>query len=319
MFAENGLLASPDKRKSPEGLPTTTADVVPGEASISSSATTPEYPIAEFPSSSLPHTMFPSRHSPMTSLRNIDAQPDSVMFAGVSANHMAALGTPSPSPPTHRAIGSAVKLEPLHMGTGLSSFPTLPPSPMSGFLGGVNATPAYAPMPPANRLLQLSLWAEGMPAVTFDADQISSAMAMPPFSLHDSPPSILFRIKISITSIGDIHSSPNLHGLHGAIILASRWTSSAKCVTKLYSGATCISQESAYVESLSSSQPQATTACALPESALSRCKWLEQGEMRCQRLYLVLLTIPSHHVFDTSLSSHCNKIRSRQNNSANSR
>ncbi|KAI0093627.1 hypothetical protein BDY19DRAFT_902388 [Irpex rosettiformis] len=294
LFAENGLLASPDRRHSPERLPTADAVSV-AEASISSSATTPEYPIADFSAATLPHPKFPNKHSPMTPLRNLDAQHDSSMFTGVPPNTMAALGTSSPSPSAHRTPGSAVKLEPLHMGAGLSSFPTLPPSPMSGYLGGVNTSSTYGTGVPSNtnRLLQLSLWAEGMSAVTFDVDQMSTAMAMmiPTPSLHDPPPSILFRIKISITSIGDIHSSPNLHGLHGAITLASRWTSSAKCVTKLYSGATCISQESGvFVESLPSPQPLNSShavVCALPESALSRCKWLDLAEDRITQQILI--------------------------------
>ncbi|KAI0818584.1 hypothetical protein BC629DRAFT_1462995 [Irpex lacteus] len=305
LFAENGLLASPDKRKSVERLPTT--DPAPGEASISSSASSPEYPMDDF-SATLSHTMFPNRHSPVTPSRNVDAPPESAMFSSVSGSALAALGTHSPSSSAHRTTGSSVKLEPLHMVAGLSSFPPLPPSPMSGYLGGVNTSSAYTSVRSSNRLQQLSLWAEGMSTVTFDVDQMSTAMAMPPPSPHDPPPSILFRIKISITSIEDIHSSPNLHGLHGAITLASRWTSSANCVTKLFSGAHCIGHE---------------IACALPESALSRCKWLRQGEIQVllQRLYLVSLTISSHHVPHLhSLPLHCNTLHSRrQDNSTDCR
>lgn len=323
MFAENGLLASPDKRKSVERLPTT--DPAPGEASISSSASSPEYPMADF-SATLSHTMFPNRHSPVTPSRNVDAPPESAMFSSVSGSALAALGTHSPSSSAHRTTGSSVKLEPLHMVAGLSSFPPLPPSPMSGYLGGVNTSSAYTSVRSSNRLQQLSLWAEGMSTVTFDVDQMSTAMAMPPPSPHDPPPSILFRIKISITSIEDIHSSPNLHGLHGAITLASRWTSSANCVTKLFSGAHCIGHESALIEPLPTPQPLDSSqpvACALPESALSRCKWLRQGEIQVllQRLYLVSLTISSHHVPHLhSLPLHCNTLHSRrQDNSTDCR
>ncbi|KAI0695906.1 hypothetical protein BC835DRAFT_919335 [Cytidiella melzeri] len=273
LFAENGLLASPDNHSGSEPLPT--ADNAALLPSTSSSASTPDYSMSDF-SASLPHHVaFSKGHSPVTSMGAIDA---STEFAGASVSTRVALGTPPSSPPPQQIQRAPVKLEPLHV--GLFSFPPLPPSPMSGFLGSASASPIFSSTHPTNRLLQLNLWAEGMTMVTFDVDQLSAAMAMPPLSPQDLPPSILFRIKISITSIGDIHSSPNLHGLHGAIMLASRWTSSAKCVTKLYSGTTCISQESAFLEQLppSNTLNPSLVACALPESSLSRCKWLLQEE-----------------------------------------
>jgi hypothetical protein len=257
------------------------------DTSASSSATTPEFPLADISAPELSHrAVYPSTHSPVANLLPIlDPPLDSVIFPGAPTSAAAppALGTTPPSsPPAHRSNASSVKLEPLSMGSGLFSLPPMPPSPMSTYHPTTTgSSPLYSPGHLANRLLSLSLWAEGMPGVVFDVDHLSATMAMPPLPPHDLPPSVLIRTKVSITSIGDIHSSPNLHGLHGAITLASRWSSSAKCVTRLFSDKGCISQESAFLEQRPPTHalpyPHLVT-CALPESPLSRCKWLEHGE-----------------------------------------
>lgn len=200
---------------------------------------------------------------------------------------------------------------------------SLPASPMSGYLGSAGASPLFPVTNAPSRLLSLSLWAEGMSVYTADVDRLSAAMSMPPVVPHDSPPSILFRIKISISSIEDLHSSPNLHGFHGAITLTSRWTSSAQCITKLHSGQTCISQETSYLVAAphDANSPHPLT-CALPDSSLSRCKWLPTGIcdfsriLQCACLMSLTDLLPSRAAFYYFVPASKRTRRPRQDHAA---
>jgi hypothetical protein len=81
-------------------------------------------------------------------------------------------------------------------------------------------------------------------------------------------------------SIDDGDSLPALHGFHGTVTFNAHWPSNAKCVTKVYAGKACISEETENLHLVASS-PSTTDGCRLtgflpPESSLSRCRWLER-------------------------------------------
>lgn len=228
-----------------------------------------DYPM-QAASMSLPHD--PSATIRGTSSPYRSTQP---MYSSASSSSLAvALGTPPPSPLTDR-IRAPMALEPLHMGTGLF---TLPASPRGGYLAPADVSPVYAPQP-LNRVLSLSLWSEGMSVFTADVDRIQAQMTM---SQHASQlPSILLRIKLYI-SIDDISGSPISNGVLGAVTFASRWQSEAKCITSVYCGQSCMTQEIGLLDGLETGhihQAEALTTqsvtCTLPDSSLSRCKWLD--------------------------------------------
>ncbi|KAJ3485692.1 hypothetical protein NLI96_g4782 [Meripilus lineatus] len=187
------------------------------------------------------------------------------------------LGPFSSSPPAHLQAG--VKLEPLHATPGLYN---LPPIAQSAFPESVDlGTSCSLPPPlPRHRVTKLSLWTDGM--VLFEVDVDRLALTGPHRPDHTS---VLIRIKLSISSIDDIHSSPNLHGFQGCMTFSEPWNSDAKCITKSCVGPACMSTEIGSLEATNSPAALSNTAwmsqgysTALPDSCLTRCKWLETSQ-----------------------------------------
>ncbi len=273
LFQENGLLASPKTDDSPDthdGL----LKLDPNDVSSSPSSSTAEFSVTDFASQLSSNMTFPNT-SPINTINPFEHSQS--MYPSASSSSLAvALGSPPPSPPYNR-IRAPIKLEPLHMGTGLFN---LPSSPHSNCLSAADVSPTFQPVQVHNRVLSLSLWAEGMTVFTADVDRLTPLLSGSQQSLHQ--PSVLLRMKMFISSIDDVHSSPNLHGFQGAISLAKRWTSEAKCITKLYCGQTCVDQEVAYLEETPPLYATSTSShfvtAALPESRLSRCKWLDASK-----------------------------------------
>lgn len=278
LFAEDGLLASPEHKAGSEPR-----DSLPSpEAMSSSSSTTPDYMAPDFMTRGSSSGVYAHERSPVAALGSLDDGRAFDGYSGASGPIAVAQGTPPPSPPSNDRIKGSVKLEPLLMGGGPYA---LPASPLSGYMNvSADTSPIYPIIQPANQFLTLSLWAEGMPMFSAGVDQIIRGMAIPPVPLHDGPSTVMFRIKISIPSADDIYTFPNLHGFHGAVTLSSQWHTQARCNTTVYAGRTCVSQEVGMLDSLppahvhhglGHSSPAVTFN--LPDSSLSRCKWLQNG------------------------------------------
>lgn len=120
-----------------------------------------------------------------------------------------------------------------------------------------------------NRVTAVHLAADGMAPYYIKVD----ALITPTPGTRSVP---VLKVKLSITSVDDIRSPPILHGFTGSVCLTSVWMISGKCVTKVFIGGTCISEE---VESLEVSHVDVGTVFALlPESSLSRCRWFDACE-----------------------------------------
>ena len=204
----------------------------------------------------------------------------------------------SSSPPAHMQPG--MKLEPLHATPGLYN---LPPIAHGAFTepADLGASFSLPPPLPRNRVTKLSLWADGM--IPFEVDVDRLALTGPHRPDHTS---VLIRIKLSISSIDDIHSSPNLHGFQGAITFSDPWDSDAKCITKSYSGPACVTTEIGSLIAMNAPAALPNTAwtsqavsTALPDSCLTRCKWLETSEYSYYTLSLPLHTTWLRHGLDT--------------------
>lgn len=137
------------------------------------------------------------------------------------------------------------------------------------------------------KLSSLCLWAEGMSPCNLSVDSLrtSSLRLLSPVSLH---------IKLSMPSMDDGHSLPALHGFHGTVTFNAHWPSNAKCVTKVYAGKACISEETENLHLVASS-PSTPDGCQLtgflpPESSLSRCRWLEREPSRFSLHFFCSLT-----------------------------
>ncbi|KAF7338323.1 TEA domain-containing protein [Mycena venus] len=142
----------------------------------------------------------------------------------------------------------------------------------AGYAAFAHAAPtpnAPAPVRYPNRTTSLTLLADGMTAFSVNIDKLA-----PPVPLPARTPPLALRIRLAIPPVDDTRAPPNLHGFFGNVRLASVWASQAKVFTRVYDNTgRCFSNE---VEPLHPSNVElGTVVAALPESALSRARWLD--------------------------------------------
>lgn len=128
------------------------------------------------------------------------------------------------------------------------------------------APPPLEPAMPI-RLSSIDLYAEGMVPFTFP---IASVLANHPSD--QAPPRLIIQIKIRLPSIDDVNGFPTLHGILGAVTFTRPWVTSTSCITDVYAAGIHHSREN--MELL----PVPVESCAsatLPESELTRCRWLD--------------------------------------------
>lgn len=122
-----------------------------------------------------------------------------------------------------------------------------------------------------NYITAVSLCADGMRPLVVDVGRYAS----PSSSLLNYPPRASIHIKLSLSSLHDVSSPPTLHGFSGTVSFAAPWTSMAQCVTRVFAGGVCESEEFAYFEAAAPLLPLSMTpvTVSLPESGLSSCRW----------------------------------------------
>ncbi|KAJ7435558.1 hypothetical protein FB451DRAFT_1062449 [Mycena latifolia] len=137
------------------------------------------------------------------------------------------------------------------------------------------AYPAAFPPPPVapvrypNRTTSLTLLADGMTAFTVNLDKLA-----PPASLPARTPPLVLRLRLAIPPVDDARAPANLHGFFASVRLASVWTTQAKVFTRVYDAAgQCLSTEAGALQA--SSVDLGSVVASLPESALSRARWLD--------------------------------------------
>jgi len=81
------------------------------------------------------------------------------------------------------------------------------------------------------------------------------------------------RVRLSVPTVTDMRSPSTMHGFISSVCLASVWSHSGKCTTKVHTGNVCISEETGYMDVTHINV--GTVNVLLPESPLSRCRWLD--------------------------------------------
>ena len=133
-----------------------------------------------------------------------------------------------------------------------------------------------------NRISHLYFWADGMVPLTLDVDQLVGATA-------SSPSRTFLHLRVSMPPLADLRCPPNLQGVNGAVSFATSWSNLAKCQTKSWGpGRTVMNQELGLFTQVTTPELQTTLAADpsspqavyayLPDSALSRCHWLDNGK-----------------------------------------
>jgi hypothetical protein len=268
LFSENGLLAPPKLQCDTTGLISLDpedADISP--VSPSTPGLSPSEPFFE-------HSEF-SSHSPASSL-SPGFQSDELPLPAAAA-----------SSPTFTANGRVSPIRTLsgtlippqssaHVPSPLAVHST--PSTPSDLVPSNSICSAHSSIlsdqkdPSENKLCFIALWAEGMLPFSIPSDGH-------PFSSTRPLESIIVRIRLTLSSIDDNRSPPALHGFQGTVTLASPWQFSAECITKVHTNGVCISEEVGVLQLVASHPPTSDGSrmiqALLPESQLSRCRWLD--------------------------------------------
>ncbi|KAJ2916042.1 hypothetical protein MD484_g4374, partial [Candolleomyces efflorescens] len=135
--------------------------------------------------------------------------------------------------------------------------------PVSQHPNTATSYPRYA----QNRATTLFLCAEGMTPFSVNVDALGQSTSAP-------RPTFALRIKLAVPVLNDVRSPPTLHGFTASVAVASVWSNSARCTTKVMAGNTCVFEESEALQISHMSNGGAVHAL-LPESSLSRCRWLD--------------------------------------------
>ncbi|KAF6765173.1 hypothetical protein DFP72DRAFT_870308 [Ephemerocybe angulata] len=141
--------------------------------------------------------------------------------------------------------------------------PPYPYSPSTQYSPTTTSYPRYTP----NRVTTLYLYAEGMTPFSVNVDALGQSSPSP-------RPTYGLRIKLSVPVLNDVRSPPALHGFTASVAVAAVWSSAAKCTTKVMSGNTCIFEECEALQ-VSHIGTSGVVHAMLPESSLSRCRWLD--------------------------------------------
>ena len=123
-----------------------------------------------------------------------------------------------------------------------------------------------------NRVTSFFLTADGMTPFSVNVD---SLMAL---SSDSGAPRFTLRVKLLVPTMNDLRSPSTLHGFVGSICLANVWSVSGRCTTKVFAGSSCVSEETGFLDV--SHITVGTVNAVLPESSLTRCRWLDPSSCR---------------------------------------
>lgn len=132
------------------------------------------------------------------------------------------------------------------------------------------------PSPSSIGLTRFSLWAEGMPTLSLPVDAL-----IPPTQPSQQPSQAVLRIRLHLPPI-DVPSFPALHGFQGSITCTIQPTATVRCSTTIFVRGQCTSREGnlcTLMTTESSGNDQlGSVTLLLPDSPLSRSRWLDSSE-----------------------------------------
>ncbi|KAI0781021.1 hypothetical protein BD413DRAFT_501804 [Trametes elegans] len=298
LFQENGLLAHTNSKPSLPVSDTSSAhkhDLPEPVVGSSSASSSPEFTALDFPLELQTATSFPTIPPTAHMSSFSDLAVDDVLGTAVSTLADHGYGALSSSPHSAPLAPLNVKLEPLAMDPTLFTLPPGPfaESPLASDFSGV-ALP--------NRILNLHFWAEGMVPLSVDVGRLVS-------STPSMPARIFLHFKVLLPPVADLRCPPGLQGVSGAVSFASRWASLAKCQTKSWgANRTVLSQDIGLFSQVTTPELQAglnadayspqMVFAYLPDSALSRCHWLETVKTVTQQIVVdnEVLAVLAFHI-----------------------
>lgn len=219
--------------------------------------------------------------SPVDSQSEFPPTPEQVQHPNlyppeVNALHVKPYPAPGIGSPSISPYGEFMHQLPSYIDPSHHGFPKYPSTPSVFTQKSTSDVPQninrhLSPTPthhrqPRNRATAAFLSADGMSpfSVNLNALAYPSAQIQPPFTL---------RIRLSVPTMNDARTPPTLHGFLGAIALEHMWSVSCRCITKVYENNFCVSEETGFLSIIHINM--GTVNATLPESPLSRCRWLD--------------------------------------------
>lgn len=138
------------------------------------------------------------------------------------------------------------------------------PDPPQSLSRHSSVTPTHQ-RPLRNKITSLYLHADGMTTFSVKVD----ALAHPSTQMH---PPFALRIKLCVPPMNDARTPPTFHGFVAGVALESVWSSTARCITKVYENSVNTAEDSGFL-SITHINVGAVNSL-LPESHLTRCRWL---------------------------------------------
>lgn len=127
---------------------------------------------------------------------------------------------------------------------------------------------SYGPFYPP-KITSLSLQAVGMTQFTVRLDVIT-------LNQGSSSNPLILGIRLTVPPSSDLRGPISLHGFLASLQLSNAWSTSSKCVTRVYTNQTCFNEE---VGSLNPTSVElGVVNASLPDSPLSRCRWLDASK-----------------------------------------
>ncbi|PFH54387.1 hypothetical protein AMATHDRAFT_72875 [Amanita thiersii Skay4041] len=120
---------------------------------------------------------------------------------------------------------------------------------------------------PMNRVKALKLTAEGMSPFTVKLDALTSAGQLDPRT------PLALKIRLGINFVTDLDTPATVLGFTGSVHLENMWSFSGRCLTNVYINGVGGAPEDGPLTACNASDGSVTAA--LPESQLSRCRWLD--------------------------------------------
>lgn len=119
-----------------------------------------------------------------------------------------------------------------------------------------------------NKITSLYLHADGMTTFSVKVDALAhpSTQMQPPFAL---------RIKLCVPLTNDARTPPTFHGFVAGVALEGMWSSTARCITKIYENNVNTAEDMGFLSVTHVNVGAVNTL--LPESQLTRCRWLSIG------------------------------------------
>ncbi|KAG6818145.1 hypothetical protein H0H87_000050 [Tephrocybe sp. NHM501043] len=136
-----------------------------------------------------------------------------------------------------------------------------PPSERVSTMG---AYPSYPQSP--SRATSICFAADGMVPLSIKLDALMSA---PPSERR----ALTLQIRLCITAEDGIRGASGQDGFFATVSLSRVWNMSGKCITRVYTNSLCTSEVMGALDV--SNIEMGTVNAILPESTLSRCRWLD--------------------------------------------